>query len=82
MATQPHISFEFFAAKTEQGRQKLQTHLRKSSIAITQNFSRLPMARADLPAIPLSSWYLDLQQQRYQAAPHLSFGGDCKDTGI
>jgi len=78
MSIKPHISFEFFAAKTEQGRQKLQTTCKKLNRYNPEFFS-VTYGAGGSTRDTTKQLVLDLQQQRYQAAPHLSFGGDCKD---
>ena len=79
MATQPHISFEFFAAKTEQGRQKLQLTCEKLNRYNPEFFS-VTYGAGGSTRDTTKQLVLDLQQQGYQAAPHLSFGGDSEAT--
>lgn len=78
MATQPHISFEFFAAKTEQGRQKLQLTCEKLNRYNPEFFS-VTYGAGGSTRDTTKQLVLDLQQQGYQAAPHLSFGGDSQE---
>lgn len=79
MATQPHISFEFFAAKTEQGRQKLQFTCEKLNRYNPEFFS-VTYGAGGSTRDTTKQLVLDLQQQGYQGAPHLSFGGDSQET--
>ena len=79
MATQPHISFEFFAAKTEQGRQKLQLTWEKLN-RYHPDFVSVTYGAGGSTRDTTKQLVLDLQQQGYQAAPHLSFGGDSEET--
>jgi methylenetetrahydrofolate reductase (NADPH) len=75
MATKPHISFEFFAAKTEEGRQKLKTTCRELS-KFSPEFFSVTYGAGGSTRGTTKQLVLDIQQQGYQAAPHLSFGGD------
>ena len=74
MATQPHISFEFFAAKTEQGRQKLQITCEKLN-RYNPEFYSVTYGAGGSTRDTTKQLVLDLQQEGYEAAPHLSFGG-------
>ena len=79
MATQPHISFEFFAAKTEQGREKLHLTCEKLN-RYNPEFYSVTYGAGGSTRDTTKQLVLDLQQQSYQAAPHLSFGGDSQET--
>ncbi|MFL2531638.1 MAG: methylenetetrahydrofolate reductase [NAD(P)H] [Porticoccaceae bacterium] len=79
MATQPHISFEFFAAKTEQGREKLHLTCEKLN-RYNPEFYSVTYGAGGSTRDTTKQLVLDLQQQGYQAAPHLSFGGDSQET--
>ncbi len=79
MATQPHISFEFFAAKTEQGREKLHLTCEKLN-RYNPKFYSVTYGAGGSTRDTTKQLVLDLQQQGYQAAPHLSFGGDSQET--
>ena len=79
MASQPHISFEFFAAKTEQGRQKLQITCEKLN-CYNPEFYSVTYGAGGSTRDTTKQLVLDLQQEGYEAAPHLSFGGDSQET--
>ena len=79
MATQPHISFEFFAAKTEQGREKLHLTCEKLN-RYNPEFYSVTYGAGGSTRDTTKQLVLDLQHQGYQAAPHLSFGGDSQET--
>jgi methylenetetrahydrofolate reductase (NADPH) len=79
MDNHPHISFEFFAAKTEQGRKKLQLTCEKLNRYNPEFFS-VTYGAGGSTRDTTKQLVLDLQQQGYQAAPHLSFGGDNEET--
>ena len=79
MATQPHISFEFFAAKTEQGREKLHLTCEKLN-RYNPEFYSVTYGAGGSTRDTTKQLVLDLQRQGYQAAPHLSFGGDSQAT--
>ena len=79
MTQTPHISFEFFAAKTEQGRKNLQTNCQKLSI-FNPDFFSVTYGAGGSTRDTTKQLVLDIQQQGYQAAPHLSFGGDTQEA--
>ena len=79
MSNKLHISFEFFAAKTPEGREKLQTTCQKLNQYNPEFFS-VTYGAGGSTRDTTKQLVLDLQQRGYQAAPHLSFGGDSQDT--
>jgi len=78
MSIKPHISFEFFAAKTPEGREKLKVTCQKLDKYNPEFFS-VTYGAGGSTRDTTKQLVLDLQQQGYQAAPHLSFGGDNQD---
>jgi len=78
MSIKPHISFEFFAAKTPEGREKLKVTCQKLDKYNPEFFS-VTYGAGGSTRDTTKQLVLDLQQQGYQAAPHLSFGGDSQD---
>lgn len=78
MTQTPHISFEFFAAKTDEGRQKLH-HTCQVLNKFSPAFFSVTYGAGGSTRGPTKQLVLDIQQQGYQAAPHLSFGGDSRD---
>jgi methylenetetrahydrofolate reductase (NADPH) len=79
MTQTPHISFEFFAAKTEQGRKNLQNNCQKLSI-FNPDFFSVTYGAGGSTRDTTKQLVLDIQQQGFQAAPHLSFGGDTQEA--
>ena len=78
MIQTPHISFEFFAAKTDEGRKKLH-HTCQVLNKFSPAFFSVTYGAGGSTRGPTKQLVLDIQQQGYQAAPHLSFGGDSRD---
>lgn len=78
MTQTPHISFEFFAAKTDEGRKKLH-HTCQVLNKFSPAFFSVTYGAGGSTRGPTKQLVLDIQQQGYQAAPHLSFGGDSRD---
>jgi len=79
MSQTAHISFEFFAAKTEQGRKNVQTSCQQLSVFNPEFFS-VTYGAGGSTRDTTKQLVLDIQQQGYQAAPHLSFGGDTQEA--
>ena len=79
MSQKSHISFEFFAAKTEQGRKNLQTSCQKLSV-FNPHFFSVTYGAGGSTRYTTKQLVLDIQQQGHQAAPHLSFGGDTREA--
>ncbi len=79
MTQTPHISFEFFAAKTEQGRKNLLNSCQKLS-TFNPDFYSVTYGAGGSTRDTTKQLVLDIQQQGYEAAPHLSFGGDTKEA--
>ena len=79
MTQKSHISFEFFAAKTEQGQKNLLNSCQKLS-AFNPDFYSVTYGAGGSTRDTTKQLVLDIQQQGYQAAPHLSFGGDTKEA--
>ena len=79
MTQTPHISFEFFAAKTEQGRKNLLDSCQTLSVFNPDIFS-VTYGAGGSTRDTTKQLVLDIQQQGYQAAPHLSFGGDTQEA--
>ena len=79
MTQTPHISFEFFAAKTEQGRKNLLDSCQTLSVFNPDIFS-VTYGAGGSTRDTTKQLVLDIQQQGFQAAPHLSFGGDTQEA--
>lgn len=79
MSQTAHISFEFFAAKTEQGRKNVQASCQQLSVFNPEFFS-VTYGAGGSTRDTTKQLVLDIQQQGYQAAPHLSFGGDTQEA--
>ena len=79
MTQTPHISFEFFAARTEQGRKNLLDSCQTLSVFNPDIFS-VTYGAGGSTRDTTKQLVLDIQQQGYQAAPHLSFGGDTQEA--
>ena len=78
MTNNPHISFEFFAAKTPEGKQKLRATCEKLDI-YNPEFYSVTYGAGGSTRDTTKDLVLDLQQDGYQSAPHLSFGGDSRE---
>ena len=78
MTNNPHISFEFFAAKTPEGKQKLRATCAKLDI-YNPEFYSVTYGAGGSTRDTTKDLVLDLQQDGYQSAPHLSFGGDSRE---
>ncbi len=78
MTNNPHISFEFFAAKTPEGKQKLKTTCEKLD-KYNPEFYSVTYGAGGSTRDTTKDLVLDLQQDGYQSAPHLSFGGDSRE---
>ena len=78
MTNKLQLSFEFFAAKTDEGKQKL-----KSTCNILDKYSpefySVTYGAGGSTRDTTKDLVLSIQQDGYQAAPHLSFGGDSRE---
>jgi methylenetetrahydrofolate reductase (NADPH) len=81
MMNNPHISFEFFAAKTEEGRQKLKTTCLELD-KFSPEFFSVTYGAGGSTRDTTKDLVLDIQADGYSAAPHLSVGGDSKTDVI
>jgi methylenetetrahydrofolate reductase (NADPH) len=79
MSQTAHISFEFFAAKTDQGRKNLLTSCQQLSV-FNPDFFSVTYGAGGSTRDTTKQLVLDIQQQGYQGAPHLSFGGDTQEA--
>ena len=79
MSQTAHISFEFFAAKTDQGRKNLLTSCQQLSV-FNPDFFSVTYGAGGSTRDTTEQLVLNIQQQGYQAAPHLSFGGDTQEA--
>lgn len=79
MSETAHISFEFFAAKTDQGRKNLLTSCQQLSV-FNPDFFSVTYGAGGSTRDTTKQLVLDIQQQGYQGAPHLSFGGDTQEA--
>ena len=75
MTNTPHLSFEFFAAKTQQGAENLNVTASQLNKFNPELFS-VTYGAAGSTRDTTKDLVLNLQNQGYQAAPHLSIGGD------
>lgn len=75
MKNNPHISFEFFAAKTPEGREKLKTTCRELD-KFNPEFYSVTYGAGGSTRDTTKDIVLDMQADGYAAAPHLSVGGD------
>jgi len=75
MTNTPHLSFEFFAAKTQQGTENLNVTASQLNKFNPELFS-VTYGAAGSTRDTTKDLVLNLQNQGYQAAPHLSIGGD------
>ena len=75
MKNNPHISFEFFAAKTPEGREKLKTTCRELD-KFNPEFYSVTYGAGGSTRDTTKDIVLDIQADGYAAAPHLSVGGD------
>lgn len=78
MTNELHLSFEFFAAKTEEGRQKLKTTCEKLD-KYNPEFYSVTYGAGGSTRDTTKDLVLDIQRDGYQAAPHLSVGGDSRN---
>ena len=81
MTNSPHISFEFFAAKTEEGIAKLKTTARELD-KFNPEFYSVTYGAGGSTRDTTKHIVLSLQDDGYYAAPHLSFGGDTEQDVI
>ena len=77
MTHTPHLSFEFFAAKTQQGAENLNVTASQLNRFNPELFS-VTYGAGGSTRDTTKDLVLNLQNQGYQTAPHLSIGGDCK----
>jgi methylenetetrahydrofolate reductase (NADPH) len=75
MKNNPHISFEFFAAKTPEGREKLKTTCRALD-KFSPEFYSVTYGAGGSTRDTTKDIVLNIQSDGYAAAPHLSVGGD------
>ncbi|MFT5331778.1 MAG: methylenetetrahydrofolate reductase (NADPH) [Porticoccaceae bacterium] len=75
MTNTPHLSFEFFAAKTQQGAENLHETASQLNKFNPELFS-VTYGAAGSTRDTTKDLVLSLHNQGYQAAPHLSIGGD------
>ena len=78
MTNKLHLSFEFFAAKTDEGKQKLKTTCQKLD-KYNPEFYSVTYGAGGSTRDTTKDLVLSIQQDGYQAAPHLSFGGDSSE---
>ena len=78
MTNKIHLSFEFFAAKTDEGKQKLKTTCSKLD-KYSPEFYSVTYGAGGSTRDTTKDLVLSIQQDGYQAAPHLSFGGDSRE---
>jgi methylenetetrahydrofolate reductase (NADPH) len=81
MTNSPHISFEFFAAKTEEGFAKLKTTATELN-KFNPEFYSVTYGAGGSTRDTTKNIVLNLQTDGYSAAPHLSFGGDTEQDVI
>lgn len=75
MTKKLHLSFEFFAAKTEEGRQKLRITCDKLN-QFGPEFYSVTYGAGGSTRETTKDLVLGIHREGYQAAPHLSVGGD------
>ena len=75
MTNNPHISFEFFAAKTEEGIAKLKTTCRELD-KFGPEFYSVTYGAGGSTRDTTKDIVLDIKANGYASAPHLSVGGD------
>ena len=75
MTNNPHISFEFFAAKTEEGIAKLNTTCRELD-KFSPEFYSVTYGAGGSTRDTTKDIVLDIKANGYVSAPHLSVGGD------
>ena len=75
MTNNPHISFEFFAAKTEEGIAKLKTTCRELD-KFSPEFYSVTYGAGGSTRHTTKDIVLDIKANGYVSAPHLSVGGD------
>jgi methylenetetrahydrofolate reductase (NADPH) len=75
MTNKLHLSFEFFAAKTEEGRQKLRITCDKLN-QFGPEFYSVTYGAGGSTRETTKDLVLGIHREGYQAAPHLSVGGD------
>ena len=81
MKNSPHISFEFFAAKTDEGIAKLKTTATELN-KFNPEFYSVTYGAGGSTRDTTKNIVLSLQTDGYSAAPHLSFGGDTEQDVI
>ena len=75
MTNNPHISFEFFAAKTDEGIAKLNTTCRELD-KFSPEFYSVTYGAGGSTRDTTKDIVLDIKANGYVSAPHLSVGGD------
>ena len=81
MMNSPHISFEFFAAKTAEGRQKLNNTCRELD-KFSPEFYSVTYGAGGSTRDTTKDIILDIKANGDEAAPHLSVGGDSTEDVI
>jgi methylenetetrahydrofolate reductase (NADPH) len=78
MTNKLHLSFEFFAAKTDEGTQKVKTTCEKLD-KYSPEFYSVTYGAGGSTRDTTKDLVTSIQQEGFEAAPHLSFGGDSRD---
>ena len=81
MTNNPHISFEFFAAKTEEDIAKLKTTCRELD-KFSPEFYSVTYGAGGSTRDTTKDIVLDIKANGYVSAPHLSVGGDKQSESI
>ena len=79
LTEQHRLSFEFFPPKTEQGMQKL-ADVSKRLGALPHDFISVTYGAGGSTRDNTKTVVVDTLAAGYSVAPHLSFGGDDKDS--
>jgi methylenetetrahydrofolate reductase (NADPH) len=78
MTNQLHLSFEFFAAKTDEGKKRVTTTCEKLA-KFSPEFYSVTYGAGGSTRDTTKDLVTSIQQEGFEAAPHLSFGGDSRD---
>lgn len=78
MTNKLHLSFEFFAAKTDEGKKKVKTTCEKLA-KFSPEFYSVTYGAGGSTRDTTKDLVTSIQQEGFEAAPHLSFGGDSRD---
>ena len=78
MTNQLHLSFEFFAAKTDEGKKRVRTTCEKLA-KFSPEFYSVTYGAGGSTRDTTKDLVTSIQQEGFEAAPHLSFGGDSRD---